>query len=56
MSGDWYHEGVNAADIAEGDPAWCCPLVGLYPCERELRGCYCHERHLLDARLKALEK
>lgn len=41
---------VTAADIVQGDPTWCCPLVGLYPCERERRGCYCHELHLINQR------
>ncbi len=40
----------TAADVAEMDPTWCCPLVGLYPCEhrRPRHVCYCHERHLMN--------
>lgn len=41
---------ITAADIVESDPTFCCPLGGIYPCERERRGCYCHELHLINER------
>ena len=41
---------ITAEDMAKRDPydgyAFCCPLVGAYPCEQLRRGCYCHELHL----------
>ena len=39
---------ITAADITVSDPTFCCPLIGVYPCERERRGCYCHELHLIN--------
>lgn len=45
---------MNAADLIDtmrengADNSFCCPLIGLYRCERERRGCYCHELHLKD--------
>ena len=37
---------VDILRIGDGDYSFCCPLLGAYPCERHLRGCYCHELHL----------
>ena len=37
---------ITAADVV--DETFCCPLIGLYPCERERRGCSCHELHLIN--------
>jgi hypothetical protein len=39
---------VTAADVVSTDPSWCCPLLGAYLCEQTRRGCYCHERHLIN--------
>ena len=37
---------VNIIRDGYGDYSFCCPLIGLYPCERHRRGCHCHELHL----------
>lgn len=43
---------ITAEDMAKlhtsNGYAFCCPLVGSYPCEKERRGCYCHELHLIN--------
>lgn len=43
---------ITAEDMAKRDTsngyAFCCPLVGVYPCEQNRRGCYCHELHLIN--------
>lgn len=43
---------ITAEDMARRDTsngyAFCCPLVGMYPCEQMKRGCYCHELHLIN--------
>jgi hypothetical protein len=41
------NETTTAADVV--DESFLCPLVGVYPCERFRRGCFCHELHLLNA-------
>lgn len=41
---------ITAADIVANDPTFCCPLIGAYPCERDRRGCFCHELHLINIR------
>lgn len=48
---------ITAEDMAKRDPfngyAFCCPLIGAYPCEQHRRGCFCHELHLINEHNRA---